>query len=314
MTGVVEVSGYGKVGTWIEMDGLRALFISAKEVSYPPPDYINLLSATPNGTFSHWSVTRRPTTLREALDSARGIDLMHRAPPRRWSQGAYSFFYTSIPDIGPVITEMRGAGVQGGHTRGYNSSSHALCRLAGSLYPEIELMDDDEKIAFLVARAMLERDWQIQPTRPHRAVASTACGGVDNHEWLNLGAPAPSSGTQLPAPTPPDVTYDDRWIWWQDALLTTALRSQERKDVAELQFVSLFTGIPLPVGTPPSVARNWFDGHYGDWTARHIHDIQHKYNQRFGLDIGVDGEAGDETRHSLMVWMNTPRPTGAGIW
>lgn len=104
----------------------------------------------------------------------RRIQDFHMAPKphgRGWSDGAYSWVYCPSER---TFFEMRGAGVAGAHTQGYNSTSHALCIMGN--------FDRDAVPDTLVADVAEFVRWHAEfgPDRisgGHRDVGSTSCPG-----------------------------------------------------------------------------------------------------------------------------------------
>jgi hypothetical protein len=104
-------------------------------------------------------------------DDVRGIQDFHM-DGRGWSDIAYSFLVG-----GGRIFEGRGAGVAGGHTKGHNTISHAICLIGN--YDEWQPQPGDlEAIAQLVRHGREQRWWGAI-TGGHRDAsgASTACPG-----------------------------------------------------------------------------------------------------------------------------------------
>jgi peptidoglycan hydrolase-like protein with peptidoglycan-binding domain len=89
---------------------------------------------------------------------------------RGWSDIAYSF----LVDQKGTIYEGRGWGISGGHTRDYNSISHAFCLIANTqtVAPSDAAI---KSLAFLVDES--ERRYKEQLVQGHRDVAATACPG-----------------------------------------------------------------------------------------------------------------------------------------
>lgn len=109
-------------------------------------------------------------------DDVRGIQRFHMTPTseggRGWSDVAYSFLVG-----GGQIFEGRGFGVAGGHTRGHNTISHAVCVIGD--YEWMQPTDADlEAVAWLLRRGRELGAWG-ELTGAHRDAsgASTACCG-----------------------------------------------------------------------------------------------------------------------------------------
>lgn len=96
---------------------------------------------------------------------------------RDWSDIAYSFLIDNdAPDVD--IFEGRGVGIAGGHTRGQNTVSHAIC-LIGNFEDELPTEEALEATAWLVALGANENWWPSRITGGHRDApgANTSCPG-----------------------------------------------------------------------------------------------------------------------------------------
>lgn len=108
-------------------------------------------------------------------DDVRGIQRFHMAAPpagRGWSDIAYSFLVG-----GGQVFEGRGAGIAGGHTKGRNTVSHAICLIGN--YETMRPTDDDlDATARLIAHGR-EQGWWRDLTGDHSAApgANTSCCG-----------------------------------------------------------------------------------------------------------------------------------------
>lgn len=100
---------------------------------------------------------------------------------RGWSDIAYSFV---IDRRNLTIYEGRGFGVAGGHTKGHNTTSHAICVTGNfDLYqPSDDLL---RVIAALVRFGADQGKWPDRITGGHRDFGSTACPG----KYLYLAIP-----------------------------------------------------------------------------------------------------------------------------
>ena len=100
---------------------------------------------------------------------------------RGWSDIAYSFV---IDRRTLKVYEGRGFGVAGGHTKGHNTISHAICVTGNfDLYqPTDELL---RKIAELIRYGYKLGKWPLKLTGGHRDVGNTACPG----KYLYLAIP-----------------------------------------------------------------------------------------------------------------------------
>jgi len=121
----------------------------------------------------------------------RAIQAFHM-DTRGWSDIAYSFV---VDRISLNVYEGRGAGIAGGHTRGHNRTSHAICVMGNfeDLIPQTDLL---ELLAELVDHGHTQGWWPAQFTGGHRDVASTACPGRNLYaqipvinQWIDLKEP-----------------------------------------------------------------------------------------------------------------------------
>ena len=91
-----------------------------------------------------------------------------------WQDAGYSFF---VDNATGLIWEGRGAGVQGGHTAGQNSSSHGICLLGNfeTMTPSAAAI---ESLVWLLAHGAA-RGWWLLNVGAHRDApgASTLCNG-----------------------------------------------------------------------------------------------------------------------------------------
>lgn len=130
----------------------------------------------------------------------RAIQAFHM-DSRGWSDIAYSFV---VDRISLDVYEGRGAGIAGGHTRGHNRVSHAICVMGNfeHLIPQDDLL---ELLAELVAHGHSQGWWPDQFTGGHRDAsgANTACPG------RNLYAHIPHiNRLALKEPTVPDTFHE----------------------------------------------------------------------------------------------------------
>jgi len=101
---------------------------------------------------------------------------------RGWSDIAYSF----LMDPDGNVFEGRGTGVAGGHTRGHNTVSHAICIMGN--YEE-QAVDEDllPRLAALVRHGASEGWWPSKITGGHRDAsgAQTSCPGRALHAQIS---------------------------------------------------------------------------------------------------------------------------------
>lgn len=134
----------------------------------PPRHAYRIDTPTPELWLHHTAGNHRGAT------GMRAIQNVHM-DSRGWSDIAYSFV---VDRIDLKVYEGRGAGVAGGHTRGHNRISHAICVMGNfeTLIPQPALID---LLAELVAYGHERRWWPAEFTGGHRDAsgASTACPG-----------------------------------------------------------------------------------------------------------------------------------------
>jgi len=153
-----------------------------------PRKYINYIQLpTPRLFIHHTGDDRQGSSIKAHQN--------YHMDTKGWSDLAYSLM---VDDRG-VVYEGRGIGVQGGHTAGYNRTSHAIC-LFGNFqnHPATAAA-----LQTVVKLAKLGRDkkWWVPTLHGHRDVASTSCPGnylynqLPNLRRLTAAAPV--------APKPP---------------------------------------------------------------------------------------------------------------
>lgn len=136
-------------------------------------------------------------------DDVRGIQRFHMAPEpegRGWSDIAYSFLVG-----GGQVFEGRGAGIAGGHTKGHNTISHAICLIGN--YETMQPTEPDLQAIAALMRHGREKGWWGDLTGDHSAAsgANTSCCG------RNLRAQIPrlrDLAASKPTP-PPTMEADD---------------------------------------------------------------------------------------------------------
>lgn len=104
---------------------------------------------------------------------------------RGWSDIAYSF---CVDDNGDIY-EGRGVGIAGGHTKGRNTVSHAIC-LMGNFHQRPVPRSAMQSVAALAAHG-IDRGWWTSWTSGHRNApgASTSCpGDYAMRAWRDLVA------------------------------------------------------------------------------------------------------------------------------
>lgn len=159
------------------------------------PRYRNAIWNTSGGTFMHHTVTG--TAPADAI--VRGVQNYHM-DANGWSDIAYSWL---IDVINGVIYEGRGLGIAGGHTYGYNHTSHAICWIANT--NEVN-PTEVAKRAWLAVLHTIESHYGQGPRRGHRDVATTACPGGFGYTWLAQGFPLSTPDPTPPPPPAPEPT------------------------------------------------------------------------------------------------------------
>jgi N-acetylmuramoyl-L-alanine amidase len=145
--------------------------VTRAEAGLRPPDYRNAMPTPSPRFYDHHAAV-------ESTDDAqewRAHQAFHM-DSRGWSDIAYNF---GIPDPNPskIVFEGRGVGVQGGHTQGENTESHAFCVL-GNFEVDQPSANTLEVAAQLMALG-IRKKWWDNHILGHRdaAGASTSCPG-----------------------------------------------------------------------------------------------------------------------------------------
>lgn len=128
--------------------------------------------AIKNADVSHFFLHHAAATYRSGPDAMRKIQAFHQ-DGRGWADYAYNF---GVWDDG-TIYEGRGFGAQGGHTRGWNTKSVAVCYMGDGGKPVPKPALD---AILLVAEAADAYFGKRLVRQGHRDVGSTACPG----DWL----------------------------------------------------------------------------------------------------------------------------------
>lgn len=156
--------------------------VSRSEWDARPPRYTNQIETPTAELWLHHTASPSGGAAR-----VRAIQDFH-VDKRGWSDIAYSFL---INHEGTVF-EGRGPGVAGGHTRGHNTVSHAICVLGN--YDTVHPSQAALSAVVELARIGYERGWWPEKfTGGHRDAsgASTSCPG------RNLYARIPEINAQL---------------------------------------------------------------------------------------------------------------------
>lgn len=100
---------------------------------------------------------------------------------RGWSDIAYSFL---VDRFSLEVYEGRGAGVQGGHTSGHNTISHAIC-VMGNFEVQTPSAGLISTLGELIRFGHGQGWWPAQLTGGHRDVRSTACPGINLYNQID---------------------------------------------------------------------------------------------------------------------------------
>lgn len=138
-------------------------------------------------TRSQWGA---PHARYARISTPTGILALHHSVTPQWvgvkapqsleriarERGFNGISYNFVVTVDGGIFEGRGAGVVGAHTRGYNSSAHAIC-LVGDFdvdKPPEAMLD---AVARLVRHGHKQGWWPERITHGHRQLGQTACPG-----------------------------------------------------------------------------------------------------------------------------------------
>jgi hypothetical protein len=136
------------------------------------------------------------------LQRIRSIQNFHM-DSRGWNDIAYSF----LMDADGYVFEGRGAGIQGGHTEGQNTVSHAICVMGNY---DSQPVDSDliPRLADLVNHGHERGWWPLGFTGGHRDApgAATSCPGKNLYSQLSAINKAVMEGGEDMPLTGEDVT------------------------------------------------------------------------------------------------------------
>lgn len=171
-----------------------------------PPKSTRPLTGFNSGWFIHWLGEPAAAGL-DDHQVLRNTQRYHM-DSKGWADIAYSFAVgRSRPD---TAYELRGWGIQGGHTEGHNSQAMAIVFLLGEgeRPTETQLTTAREILADGV-----NRGYSAKLVRPHNAVRSTACPGPDLTGWVNAGRffAQPPKETTVPTTTPASDAMVEQW-------------------------------------------------------------------------------------------------------
>jgi hypothetical protein len=169
--------------------------VSRAEWGARPPRYQKRIATPTRELWIHHSGDNA-----KGAAGVRAIQRFHM-DTRGWSDIAYSFLIDN--DTG-TIYEGRGWGIQGGHTRGHNTISHAICFMGNF---EVITPTREALLAgtWLFHEGHRRRQW-IRVSGGHRDAsgASTSCPGRNLYRLLGALS-IPPYKPPAPTPTPPPV-------------------------------------------------------------------------------------------------------------
>ena len=152
-------------------------FVSRKDWGAKPP---KSRRAMPAGNVTHFFLHHAAATYPSGPEAMRRIQKFHQ-DSRGWADYAYNW---GVWDDG-TIYEGRGWGAQGGHTRGWNTRSVAVCYMGdGSKKVPKAALEAIVKVAN-EADAHFGRNLTRQA---HKDVGSTACPGDFLYTWWSTYA------------------------------------------------------------------------------------------------------------------------------
>jgi len=260
-------------------------YVTRSEWGARPPKQRYPIQNTSNGVFMHHTVTGTAP----AAQIVRGVQNFHM-DGRGWYDIAYSFL---VDVINGVIYEGRGLGIAGGHTEGFNFTSHAVCWIANT---DTDNPTAKAKRAWLAMVRVIEAQYGQGRRRGHRDVASTGCPGGYGYTWLQQGLPI--TGVEPgPDPTPRVLSHGmqgDDVKQWQ-----TRLAGRGYWILADGDFGDLTEGVT-----------RWFqeerglsaDGQVGPQTRSEMDKAEDEGWQPSlggGIDVPTDRELLESINHRL---------------
>ena len=171
----------------------------------PPKTTPKHLTDFRSSWFIHWLGTPAAPGLTDAIvlqDTQR-----YHQQAKGWNDIAYSFAIgREHPDR---VYELRGWGVQGGHTEGHNSRSMAVVFLLG------EGERPTEQMLATCRQFLAQGDgrtiYRSATIRPHNAVRATACPGPELTAWIKAGMPITPGEPTMPTPPKPPTSLVQQW-------------------------------------------------------------------------------------------------------
>lgn len=147
--------------------------VSRSEWGAEPPRYepARIKLPTSENVMHHFATNawRGPAGMRACQE-------FHMRPTWEGGKGYNDIAYSFCVDLDGTIYEARGAGIQGAHTLGHNTTAHAICAMMDSdkTQPTKELI---ESWVALVRHGDGEGWWPDQMTHYHRQLVATGCPG-----------------------------------------------------------------------------------------------------------------------------------------
>ncbi len=161
------------------------------------PKSVRPMTGFTSGWFIHWLGEPAAAGLTDT-QVLRNTQRYHM-DTKAWADIAYSFAVGR--EYPQRAYELRGWGIQGGHTEGHNSQSMAIVFLLGQGERPTEAM-------LTTARGIItegvRRGYSADLVRPHNAVRSTACPGPDLTAWVNAGRFTTERETTVPTDNLPE--------------------------------------------------------------------------------------------------------------
>lgn len=230
------------------------------------------------GVFVHHSVTAEG-----GAETVRAIQNYHMNT-RGWSDIAYSWLVAADG----TIYEGRGWGVQGGHTLGWNSKSHAVCYIGNT---DNNFTDAAKKsINWLIEEH--NRRYGNGFVKGHRDVGVTGCPGAQAYAWVQAGRPDPTS--PAPAPTPPPAPAPAPVPAPPLGNLDQVIYKNSHKvHIREVQKLLAFWGL---------YPKNQIDGIYGPKTEAGVKQLQVNIKSA-GIALVADGVWGPKTYAAFKKWL-----------
>lgn len=173
-------------------------FVSRKDWGAKPP---KSRRAMPPKQVTHFFLHHAAATYPSGPEAMRRIQRFHQ-DSRGWADYAYNW---GVWDDGTIF-EGRGWGAQGGHTRGWNTKSVAVCYMGdgGKKVPKAALN------AILRVANEADRHFGRNLIRQgHRDVGSTACPGNFLYAWWGLNATS-GDGTEDAPEKPSDAAREPK--------------------------------------------------------------------------------------------------------